>query len=218
MEKKIIARKIQAHQDDSALMADLERYQQQALELGASAAQIIAANNVVIDDRVRLKCAVPRCHLYGESANCPPYTPAPEEMRRILSNYAYGVIFKHNVEPVADFAHGEQWHRGHMKQQRKSSDVASGIEALAYNDGYYFAVGFGAGGCKTTFCGGQICGFLDSGRCRFPLRSRPSMEAVGIDVFKTITQIGWDVYPIAHKDVELDSIKCAVSIGIVFIN
>ncbi|WP_088553893.1 DUF2284 domain-containing protein, partial [Calderihabitans maritimus] len=180
-------------------------------------AVIIPASKVVVDERVRIKCAFPRCHLYGESPNCPPYTPEPEEMRKVFSKYQYALLFKTDVSPLEDFVDDKQWHTGHMKHQQKADDIASVIEALAFNDGYYFAVGFGAGGCKTALCKGQICQFLDSGRCRFPLRSRPSMEGVGIDVFRLVTEVGWDIYPIAHKYVEPDSVKCAISVGIVFI-
>ena len=52
-----------------------------ALELGAEAAQVIPAATVVVDDRVALKCAVPKCFGYGTCANCPPHAPSPEQMR-----------------------------------------------------------------------------------------------------------------------------------------
>jgi hypothetical protein len=44
------------------------------------------------------------------------------------------------------------------------------------------------------------------------------MEGVGIDAFDLIARVGWDVYPIASKYADIDSIKCAVSVGIIFIN
>ena len=36
-------------------------------------------------------------------------------------------------------------------------------------------------------------------KCRFALRSRPSMEAVGIDVYRLAAQLGWEIYPIASS-------------------
>ncbi len=44
------------------------------------------------------------------------------------------------------------------------------------------------------------------------------MEAVGIDVFGLATKVGWDVYPVAVRNVDPDSIGCAISVGIVFVN
>ena len=56
---------------DEQLRADLERYRQLALDEGASDAAILAASEVVVDERVRLKCLVPRCLRAGETPNCP---------------------------------------------------------------------------------------------------------------------------------------------------
>lgn len=216
--EKLKARKIVRRHSQRQLNADLEKYRKRALELGASDAKVVPASYVVVDERVRLKCAVPRCHLYGESANCPPYTPPPSEIRKALRKYTRAVLFKTEVSPKTDFVDDEKWNVGHMMHQRKIHDIASAIEALAFNDGYYLAAGFAAGGCKTALCTGQICQFLDSGRCRFPLKSRPSMEGVGIDVFDLVTKVGWDIYPLAVRDVDPESIGCAISVGVVFIH
>jgi len=212
------ARKVVRNPSQRRLRADMEAYRKKAIELGAANSKIIRASDVIVDERVRLKCAVPKCHLYGESANCPPYTPPPDEMRKVLRKYKWAVLFKTEVSPKADFVDDEQWHVGHMAHQRKIHEIASTIEAMAFNDGYYLAAGFAAGGCKTALCAGQICQFLDSGRCRFPLKSRPSMEGVGIDVYRLVTEAGWDVYPIAVRGVDPDSVGCAISVGIVFVH
>lgn len=214
---KIIARKIVRESSPEVVKEDLERYCQKALEWGASDVKIIPACDVVVDERVRIKCRVPRCHLYGENANCPPHAPSLEEMRKVLSKYRHALLVRHNVIPEEDFIDDKKWHRAHIVHQRKIHDIVSRIESLAFNDGYYFALAFGAGGCKTALCSGEICQFLDSGRCRFPLKSRPSMEGVGIDVFDLTVRVGWDIYPLAHWEVDPQSIPCALSIGIVFI-
>lgn len=214
---KIRARRIKVNIPEKVLREDLELYKEKALKLGATDVRIISARQVVIDPRVRLKCLVPRCHLYGETPNCPPYVPELQEMREIIRKYEYAILMKNDVLPVEDFVDNEKWHKAHMAHQGKTHRIVSGVEALAFNDGYYFAAGFAAGGCKTTLCAGRICQFLDSGRCRFPLKARPSMEAVGIDVYCLVSKVGWEIYPIAHKDVEPESIPCAISVGIVFI-
>jgi len=215
--EKVRARRIVLRPSQTQVKADTEKYRAKALELGAADAKVIAVSHVVVDERVRLKCLVPRCYLYGESANCPPYTPRPSEMRKILRKYKWAVLFRTEVSPKTDFVDDEQWHVGHMAHQRKIHDIASAIEALAFNDGHYLAAGFAAGGCKTALCAGQICQFIDSGRCRFPLKARPSMEGVGIDVFDLVAKVGWDVYPIAIREVDPDSIGSAISVGIVFV-
>jgi predicted metal-binding protein len=75
--------------------------------------------------------------------------------------------------------------------------MVSEVESMAFYDGHYLAFGFGAGSCRHTYCGlEKSCQVLDGGKCRFSLRSRPSMEAVGIDVYKMASSQGWDIYPI----------------------
>lgn len=202
---------------DKYIAKNLELYVRKAIEFGASDARIISARDVVVDERVRLKCSVPKCHLFGSSPSCPPYSPALDEVRRAISRYKYAILLKNDVVPKEDFVDSKQWLKGHEKHQGKTNRIVSELEALAFNDGYYLAMGFAAGGCKTALCSGMTCQYLDSGRCKYPLRSRPSMEGVGIDVFDLVSRVGWDIYPVAHEDVDIDSVKCAISVGIVFI-
>jgi predicted metal-binding protein len=92
--------------------------------------------------------------------------------------------------------------------------VVYALEGAAYKDGYHLAMGFGGGSCKDYLCQGNLCQFLDSGRCRFPHRSRPAMEAMGIDVLGLLRRVGWDAYALTG---DLDEIPCGITVGIVFI-
>jgi len=197
---------------------DLEKYRKLAQDFGAADSKIIPSGWVRFDERVRMKCRVPRCHLYGSSPNCPPHTPDIDTMKRTMKKFRWALLVKHELSKLDDFIDQKKWLKDHEKHQKKIHDIVSAIESIAFNDGYYFSVGFSAGGCKTALCSGMPCQFLDSGRCRFPLKARPSMEGVGIDAFDLIVKAGWDVYPIASKYADTDSIKCAVSVGIIFIN
>ncbi|MBN2073329.1 MAG: DUF2284 domain-containing protein [Actinobacteria bacterium] len=200
------------------LKKDMEKYKVLAKELGSDDAVIIPAKAVKFDERVRLKCRVPMCHLYGSSPNCPPNTPDVETMKKTMKKYRWALLVKYDVPCMDDFVDKEKWLKGHEKHQRKIHDIISALESIAFNDGYYFAVGFSAGGCKTALCSGMVCQFLDSGRCRFPLKSRPSMEGVGIDAYDLAAKAGWEIYPVASRYSETGSIRCAVSMGILFIN
>ena len=79
------------------------------------------------------------------------------------------------------------------------------------------AMGFAGGSCRLSLCRGKTCGVIEDGTCRFPLKARPSMEAVGSDVFDLANKVGWNVYMIRQIEPDLCVIPCAVSIGIVFI-
>ena len=75
--------------------------------------------------------------------------------------------------------------------------MVSEIESKAFYDGHYLAFGFAAGSCRHTFCGQMdSCQAMEGKKCRFSLVSRPSMEAVGIDVYQMVAKAGWDIYPI----------------------
>lgn len=214
---KLVPRRISRGVPEDVVKADLARYKKAAIQFGASDAKIVLAKDVVVDERVVMRCRVPRCYSYGESPNCPPYAPKPEEIRKAIGKYKYALLIRHDVEPIEDFADPQLWHEGHIAHYTKTMEIVGRLEALAFNDGYYLALGFSAGTCKVALCKGQLCMFLDSGRCRFPLKARPSMEAVGIDVYDIATKAGWDVYPIGHTGVDPKAVPCAISIGMVFV-
>ena len=200
---------------EEALKVNLEKYRQKALELGASQAEVIPAQWVQVDERVRLKCSIPPCPNYGRCGNCPPYTPEPEFMRKAFKRFNWAVLFETDVL-VEDFADIARYYPHGQRHQRQTDEIAGKVETMAFADGYQFAMGFGAGGCRDTFCNGGLCHMLDSGRCPHILRSRPSMEGIGIDVFALVNRVGWKIFPI-YRSVDPNLVPSAISVGIVFI-
>jgi predicted metal-binding protein len=88
---------------------------------------------------------------------------------------------------------------------------------MAFYDGHYLAFGFAAGSCRHTYCGlEEDCLAMKGQKCRFALRSRPSMEAVGIDVYKMAASAGWDIYPIG-SNAKADDIPYGTLAGIVIV-
>ena len=55
-----------------------------ALELGASEAKVVPANEIVIENRVVLKCRV-GCKHYEKTLMYPTYSPNVDDFRRVLS-------------------------------------------------------------------------------------------------------------------------------------
>ena len=201
------------------LQEDLGLFRQKALELGAAGAEIIRAEQLVVDERVRLKCLIPRCLRAGETPNCPPNAPDLDLVRKAFARYSWGLLLKTHVEPISDFIPGSSKDKSGTDRSllfhQKTADIVYEIERLAYKHGYSLAMGLGGGSCKDYLCHGLVCQFKDSGRCRFPLRARPAMEALGIDVVDIIGQAGWNAYPLMDNPVE---IPCASSVGLVLIN
>ena len=203
---------------EETVRANLERYRHLALESGAADAVIIPAAEVAVDERVRLKCLVPRCLRAGETPNCPPNAPDLSLVREALGRFSWALLFKCEVGPLEEYAPGsgqtKEEKRRVLSFHRQGSDVIYALERQAYKDGYHLALGFGGGSCKDYLCQGMLCQFLDSGRCRFPHRSRPAMEAMGIDVISLINRVGWQAYALLD---DLDKIPCAITVGIVFV-
>jgi predicted metal-binding protein len=201
------------------LKADLELLRAKALELGAAGAEVIRANQLVVDERVRLKCSIPRCLRAGETPNCPPNAPDLDLVRKALARYSYAILIKTLVEPLEDYEPGKSrivdGTDRSLLFHKKTADIVYEIERLAYQHGYALAMGLGGGSCKDYLCRGLICQFKDSGRCRFPLRARPAMEALGIDVVDIISKVGWNAYPLLG---DASEIPCATSVGLVLID
>ena len=204
---------------EKRLKEDLDLFRQKALELGAAGAEIIRADQLVVDERVRLKCLIPRCLRAGETPNCPPNAPDLDLVRKAIARYSRGLLIKTHVEPMSDFIPGSSKDKSGTDRSllfhQKTANIVWEIERLAYKHGYSLAMGLGGGSCKDYLCHGLVCQFKDSGRCRFPLRARPAMEALGIDVVDIIGKAGWNAYPLLDDPAE---IPCATSVGLVLIN
>jgi predicted metal-binding protein len=199
------------------IQKDLEHFKQKAMEFGASMAQIIPADWVQIDERVRLKCSIPLCPNYDNCLFCPPHTPSTEFMRKALSRYHHALLFALEVIPVDHFSVRSTQRHAAADWTKKCFEITGAIETLAFGSGYYLAMGFGQGSCRRALCGQDKCLVLEGGSCPYPLKARPSMEAAGMDVYGLVTRVGWEIYPI-YRSVNPAEVTRALSVGIVFIH
>jgi predicted metal-binding protein len=198
------------------LEQDLERFCTKAIEFGASMAKIIPAEWVQIDERVRLKCSIPLCPNYDKSLFCPPHTPSPDLMRKSLARYRHAILFALDVVPTGHFSDRSVQREAGADWAKKTFEIVGRIETFAFGNGYYLAMGFGQASCKKALCGQERCLVLEGGVCPYPLKARPSMEGVGMDVYGLATKVGWDIYPI-YRSVNPAEVPRALSVGIVFI-
>lgn len=208
--------KITVDRQEARLPQDLERYVQKALEMGATRAAVVRAEDIPVDERVTLKCQIPRCFGYGAGAHCPPNTLKAAELRELLKKYHWAVLFTLDVAPTV-IVRDRATIKERVAAYQQIYKMVSEVESLAFYDGHYLAFGFGAGSCRHTFCGQQeTCQAMEGKRCRFSLISRPSMEAVGIDVYQLVARQGWDIYPIGSGAKPADMPK-GVLAGIVIV-
>ncbi|NHV60663.1 MAG: DUF2284 domain-containing protein [Candidatus Verstraetearchaeota archaeon] len=201
--------------DEERLKRDLEELVR-LVERNGGEAKVIETKDIVVDERARLKCMYPPCHWYGSSIMCPPHLElVPSTTERIVKKYRYGILIRLET-PVEDLA-GPEWTKRHVPHELKLREVVGLVECEANNMGYYFALGFAAGECSLCLSKNLECEALKTGRCRYPFKARPAMEAAGIDVFATVKKAGWEIHTITPtKNVAL--IPCAALYGLVLIH
>ena len=199
------------------LQKDLSKYKQQAIEMGATDAKVITSEAVIIDERVVAKCAYPRCTGYGTNATCPPHAMSLDEMRKVVKKYKSGLFVKIEV-PSHDITGDEAFEKKLILPYiKKINEIIARIEARAFHDGHYLALGLGSGSCRTIFCPDIECAALGPGKtCTHPFQARSSMEAVGIDCFAMATRVGWDIYPIG-RETKPEEVPYGLRLGLVLI-
>ena len=165
------------------------------------------------DERVQLKCRYPPCRHYGRNLMRPPFTPSVGRFKRYVSRYRSAILVevedrvsqsikrtlsskKRYAELIKNESFLKKYDRWHAKVWRRLHKVVSEIEREAFRRNYYFSLGLGAEHCA-------LCQRCDVERpCKNPLMARPSMEAVGIDVHKTVKNAGltlrWNPYHTIH--------------------
>ena len=161
-------------------MGPLEDYCKKALELGVDGAKLIAPHSIVTAEWVRMKCQF-GCPGFGMRLSCPPHTPPPDVTRKVVDAYEKAILL----------------HRRLKKEERSKilNDIMVRLEIEIFLDGYYKAWSMGSGPCR-------LCKECDlTSPCRHGYKARPSMEACGIDVFKTARNNGFHIDVVkTHED------------------
>lgn len=147
----------------SSAKTSYEELSEKALELGAKSAKVISIDTVVTAPWTRMRCQY-GCVGYGRRLSCPPYSPTAEQTQAVLNCYSVGLLME-----------GELW---------KVNPILVAIEREVFLSGYYKAWSMGEGPCHQC----EACA-LKAG-CRFPQQLRPSLEASGVDVFRTLRNNG----------------------------
>jgi predicted metal-binding protein len=164
-------------------------------ERGASAVVLANTADIVVDERVRLKCRVPVCDSYNKNLMCPPYVPSVAEFREALKNYKEAILIQISalLHETCTNAPAEEV----FLPARKLHELVNLGEREAFTAGFRFAAGFIGGCCRLC----DECIAAQGGTsCRFPFKARPSMEAMGIDVIATAEKAGLPLtFPIKNK-------------------
>jgi len=189
-----------------------ESLRQVAFKAGAKDVKIISINDIILDQRVRLKCMIPPCSQSGLCRHCPPHGYSVEKTKQIIEKYNSGIFFSVEVEnkKIANEKIGEA-HRNHKFDDNGRLAVLGGYFLLIFQisalirkkakDNGLKAFCFAASNCKEVICYFyNDCRVLAQNKsCRHPDLSMPSMESAGMDVFKMAANAGWPIYPIGEQ-------------------
>lgn len=164
-------------------MTEMRKYVDKALSMGVTNARIISTKSVVVANWVRLKCQF-GCGGHGKRLTCPPYSPTPDYMQKVVSEYSRGLLMQiEHIPPKIE----------HKTSQRLKRIVAE-LEREMFLDGYYKAFGMTSGPCRLC----RTCNVEKP--CKYPYEARPSMEACGIDVYQTVRNAGFKLEVVKTED------------------
>lgn len=195
--------------------AELERY---AFENGAFDAKTVLSSDIVVDDRVRLKCQIPFCDAFNHYLECPPNTLSTDEFRKILSLYQKVLLVQVRTEPFSKLSTSERMTHTTTTEtealvkekmnrveeddivaaEKKLHQLVNKLESKAMMMGAYSATGFKASKCRLC---DDCVGVASGKKCRHPYLARPSMEGVGVDVYATCRTLGLKMDPFAQDAV-----------------
>jgi len=137
-----------------------------ALDRGAVNAKVIGTQTITLGNWVRLRCQF-GCPHFGKRFTCPTFTPTTHEMSDILMDYQKALVVE--AESAA------QVH-----------DLVLCLEEQFREQGFRKA--FALDSLPCNLC--EVC-TIES-HCEHPDQARPTLQACGIDVSQTMSNIGWN--------------------------
>jgi predicted metal-binding protein len=183
----------------------IKKFKDECKRRGVDFFKVIKPSDLIVREWVRNKC------LFGCDElrwYCPPFTKNPEETKKLLKEYKRALLIGFKNIITED-------------QQRKAQITIFELEKLCFLNGYYKAFGLFPGPCKLckkcsvslhlnkiikelTTLDNNLSSItfqsLHKKYCRRSKEARPSMEALGIDVFSTLKKLGKEINIIKHKD------------------
>ncbi len=138
---------------------------EEAVSRGAVNAKVILTHTITLGNWTRLKCQF-GCPEFGKRFTCPTFTPSTQEMSDILRDYENAIVVE-------------------AKDSASVHGLVLGIESFLRQKGYSKAFGIGALPCDLC----EVC-TVDT-HCEHPQEARPTLQGCSIDVFQTMSNIGW---------------------------
>jgi len=155
-------------------MRKYNKYIDEAIKMGVNDAKIIPVDSIEISHAVRWKCKF-GCEKYGKRLTCPPNVPSVDETKKMVDEFNHALLLHGHDNP-------------------EMQELVVKLEDQIFLDGYYKTLGLACGPCKK--CDIEDC----ESPCPYPKKIRPSLEACGIDVYKTVRNNGYKIEVLQNED------------------
>jgi predicted metal-binding protein len=143
----------------------MEKYIQLAKELGMVNAKIISPRDIFFDIRAILKCRWGCEDFFNQTIRCHTRETTYQERLEMIKKYDRILLV-------------------HSNDARTLSEAVLEIERAAFLDGHYFA--FAIRTCNLC----EVCAVKEGHPCPTPEKVRPCDQSFGIDVYKTVRNVG----------------------------
>lgn len=153
----------------------MEKYIHLAEELGMVNSMVISPQEIFFDIRAILKCRWGCEDFFHESIRCQTRGTTYQERVEMVKRYSDILLV-------------------HSHNARELSAAVLEIERTAFLDGYYFA--FAIRTCNLC----KVCAVQQGDPCPFPDRVRPCDQSFGIDVYKTVRNLGLPCEVLQNKN------------------
>ena len=160
-------------------MADRKKFEEKFLAHRFTDFRWIDPQKIVTSHWVRMKCMY-GCDEYGKTASCPPNVPSVSECEKFFREYKEAVIF-HFEKKVPKPEDRSKW-------TRKVNLKLLKLEREIFLAGYQKAFLLFMDSCNIC---DECTGIKE--KCKEPKLSRPSPEAMSIDVFATVRQLDYPI-------------------------
>lgn len=157
------------------MKSELEKYIVQAKGLNIIDAILITPQDICFDIRAILKCRWGCDDFFQNNIRCHVRDTTYQERIEMIRSYNHILLL-------------------HSHDAHELSKAVIDIERMAFLDGYYFA--FGIRLCNLC----KDCSIKKGHDCPTPLKVRPCDQSFGIDVYKTVRNLGLPCEVLQNKD------------------
>lgn len=160
-------------------MIDKEELEKKFNKHGFTDYRWIDTDRIVVSHWVRMKCMY-GCPEYGKRAACPPNVPSVQDSQKFILDYKKAVIF-HFAKAFSNPDDRHDW----------TKEI--GLNLLKLEKDVFLSGFVKTFLLLTDSC--QLCQECTTNRetCKNPKRSRPTPEAMAIDVFSTVREVNYPI-------------------------